>query len=95
MRYVMRIAEYVNHQIFERKLRFRVLLGAFLFQCLLTLLARVVVFCTISSRRILIFIVNQYNINLSLETLIKPFQFKTIDENGGPIYKGTLILISI
>ena len=41
MRYVMRIAEYVNHQIFERKLRFRVLLGAFLFQCLLTQLARV------------------------------------------------------
>ena len=43
MRYVMRIAEYVNHQIFERKLRFRVLLGACLFQCLLTQLARVVV----------------------------------------------------
>ena len=42
MRYVMRIAEYVNHQIFERKLRFRVLLEACLFQCLLTPLARVV-----------------------------------------------------
>ena len=44
MRYVMRIAEYVNHQIFERKLRFRVLLEACLFQCLLTPLARVVSF---------------------------------------------------
>ncbi len=38
MRYVMRIAELVNHQIFERILRFRVFLGACLFQCLFTLL---------------------------------------------------------
>ena len=50
MRYVMRIAEYVNHQIFERKLRFRVLLEACLFQCLLTPLARVVSFLSFVGR---------------------------------------------
>ena len=33
MRYVMRIADSVNHQNFERKLRLRVLLVACLFQC--------------------------------------------------------------
>ena len=34
MRYVMRIADSVNHQTFERTLRFRVIPGAILFECL-------------------------------------------------------------
>ena len=38
MRYVMRIAELVNHQTFERTLRFRVTSVAFLFECLFSLL---------------------------------------------------------
>lgn len=36
MRYVMRIAESVNHQIFERTLHFQVFLEVFLFECLFT-----------------------------------------------------------
>ena len=39
MRYVMRIADLVNHQIFERTLHFRVRTGVFLFECLFPLLA--------------------------------------------------------
>ena len=38
MRYVMRIADLVNHQIFERILHFRLRLGVFLFECLFSLL---------------------------------------------------------
>jgi hypothetical protein len=34
MRYVMRIADLVNHQIFERTLHFRLRMGVFLFECL-------------------------------------------------------------
>ena len=34
MRYVMRIADSVNHQTFERTLRFREMPGAILFECL-------------------------------------------------------------
>ena len=38
MRYVVRIADLVNHQIFERKLHFRLRMGVFLFECLFPLL---------------------------------------------------------
>ena len=38
MRYVMRIADSVNHQIFERTLHFRFILGVFLFECLFSIL---------------------------------------------------------
>ena len=40
MRYVMRIAEFENHQIFERTLRFRFFItGALLFECLFSSLS--------------------------------------------------------
>ena len=45
MRYVMRIADLVNHQIFERILHFRVRTGVFLFECLFSLLAFVYAVC--------------------------------------------------
>ncbi len=41
MRYVMRIADSVNHQIFERIWRFQLILGAILFECLFSSLSRI------------------------------------------------------
>ena len=45
MRYVMRIAESVNHQIFERTMRFSVHWEVFLFECLFSSLTELTVVC--------------------------------------------------
>ena len=44
MRYVMRIADSVNHQIFERTLHFRFRSGVFPFECLFSLIPNFVFF---------------------------------------------------
>jgi len=49
MRYVMRIADSVNHQIFERTLHFRFRSGVFLFECLFSSLPHVVFFYTVKA----------------------------------------------